>query len=277
MYPLSIHFLGTGGGRFAMITQCRRTAGIRLVHGDTHVHVDPGPGAVVFSNLARLSPQKLDGLVVTHCHPDHYTDAEVLVEAMTHGTKDKRGVLAAPDSVLHGNDDYAPSISTYHQGLVGSIERLTPGHCFNVDGIRFEAVKAIHTDSETVGFIAETPDAGVIGYTSDTAYFPEIGELYRGVRLLMVCTMWPRDNPLKYHLCTDDAKRILEGASPGCAVLTHFGMKMLNADPEKEAAYLEEVTGVPTVAARDGMEIVLGETIEVKGSRKGDQPRFIEA
>jgi len=93
----------------------------------------------------------------------------------------------------------------------------------------------------------------------------------------MVCTMWPRDNPVKYHLCTDDAKMILEGASPGCAVLTHFGMKMLNADPEKEAAYLEEVTGVPTVAARDGMEIVLGETIEVKGPRKSDKPRFIEA
>ena len=245
-----------------MITQRRRTAGIRLVHGDTHVQVDPGPGAVVFSNWARLSPQKLDGLVVTHCHPDHYTDAEVLVEAMTHGTKDKRGVLAAPDSVLRGNDDYDPSISTYHQGLVGSIERLTPGHCVNVDGVRFEA---------------ETPDAGVIGYTSDTAYFPEIGELYCGNRLLMVCTMWPRDNPLKYHLCTDDAKMILEGASPGCAVLTHFGMKMLNADPEKEAAYLEEATGVPTVAARDGMEIVLGETIEVKGPKTGDNPRFIVA
>jgi phosphoribosyl 1,2-cyclic phosphodiesterase len=229
-----------------MITQRRRTAGIRLVQGETHVHVDPGPGAVVFSNWARLSPQKLDGLIVTHCHPDHYTDAEV-------------------------------SISTYHQGLVGSIERMVPGHGFNVDGMRFEAVKAIHSDSETVGLRVETPDVGIIGYTSDTAYFPEMGELYRGVRLLMVCTMWPRDNPLKYHLCTDDAKMILEGARPGCAVLTHFGMKMLNADPEKEAAYLEEETGVPIVAARDGMEIILGETIEVKGSRKSDQPRFIEA
>ncbi len=196
---------------------------------------------------------------------------------MTHGTRDKRGVLAAPNSVLHGNDDCDPSISTYHQSLVGSIERLTQGHDFNVDEIRFEAVKAIHTDSETVGFRAKPHDSGVIGYTSDTAYFPEIGDLYRGAKLLMICTMWPRDNPLKYHLCTDDAKMILEGARPGCAVLTHFGMKMLNADPEKEAAYLEEVTGVPTVAARDGMEIVLGETIEVKGPRKSDQPRFIEA
>ena len=35
MKPLDIHLLGTGGGRFAMITQRRRTAGIRLVHGDT--------------------------------------------------------------------------------------------------------------------------------------------------------------------------------------------------------------------------------------------------
>jgi phosphoribosyl 1,2-cyclic phosphodiesterase len=275
--PLNIHFLGTGGGRFTMITQRRRTAGIRLVHGDTHVHVDPGPGAVVFSNWTRLSPQKLDGLIVTHCHPDHYTDAEVLIEAMTHGTRDKRGVLAAPASVLRGNDDCDPSISTYHQNLVGTIEPLRPGHTFTVEGIRFEAVKAIHTDPETAGFIAEAPEAGTVGYTSDTAYFPEIGEIYRGVRLLAVCTMWPRDNPLKYHLCTDDTLRIIEEARPGCAVLTHFGMRMLNADPEKEAAYLEEETGIPVVASRDGMEIVLGERIEVRGPRKGDLPRFIEA
>ena len=277
MSPVNIHLLGTGGGRFTMITQRRRTAGIRLVHGDTQVHIDPGPGAIVFSNWARLSPQRLDGLIVTHCHPDHYTDAEVFVEAMTHGTRDRRGVLAAPSSVLRGNDDCDPSVSTYHQGLVGRIETLTPGHGFFVEGVRFEAVKAIHSDSETVGIRAEVPGVGTIGYTSDTAYFPEMGGLYGGARLLMVCTMWPRENPLKYHLCTDDAKAILEGARPGCAVLTHFGMRMLNADPEREAAYLEEMTGVPTVAARDGMEIVLGEAIEVKGTRKSDSPRLIEA
>ena len=277
MSPLNIHFLGTGGGRFTMITQRRRTAGIRLVQGDTHVHVDPGPGAIVFSNWAHLSPQRLDGLIVTHCHPDHYTDAEVLVEAMTHGTRDKRGVLAAPLSVLRGNDECDSSISTYHQDLVERIEPLSPGHGFNVDGIRFEAVKAIHSDPETVGFRAEAPEAGIIGYTSDTAYFPEIGELYCGARLLMVCTMWPRDNPLKYHLCTDDARRIIEGARPGCAVLTHFGMKMLNADPEKEAAYLQKETGVPTIAARDDMTIILGEGVEVRGPKKSDPPLFIEA
>ncbi len=93
----------------------------------------------------------------------------------------------------------------------------------------------------------------------------------------MLCTMWPRDNPLRFHLCTDDALRIIEETGPGCAVLTHFGMKMLNADPEKEAAYLQRETGIPIVAARDGMTIILGEVVEVRGPRKSDPPLFIEA
>ncbi|MCJ7731677.1 MBL fold metallo-hydrolase, partial [Candidatus Bathyarchaeota archaeon] len=96
----TLDFLGTGGGRFVMTSQMRRTAGIRLSEGKTQVHIDPGPGALVFSNWAGLSPEKLDGLIVTHCHPDHYTDAEVFIEAMTRGTMAKRGVLAASKSVL---------------------------------------------------------------------------------------------------------------------------------------------------------------------------------
>lgn len=260
-----------------MITQRRRTAGIRLVQGETDVHIDPGPGTVVFSNWARLSPQKLDAVVVTHCHPDHYTDAEVLIEAMTHGTKSRRGVLAASKSVLYGNEECDKSISTYHQELVKAVELLTPGHEFMVDDLRFEAVVAKHSDSDTVGLRAEAPDIGSIGYTSDTAYLPELGEAYEGLRLLVLCTMWPRGNPLKFHLCTDDALRIMEESRPRCVVLTHFGMKMLNADPDAEAKYLEDETGIPTVAARDGLLVVLGDKIETRGPRKRDEPRFIEA
>ena len=277
MKPLDIHLLGTGGGRFAMITQRRRTAGIRLVHGDTHVHIDPGPGALVYSNWARLSPQALDGVVVTHCHPDHYTDAEVLIEAMSHGTRDRHGVLAAPRSVLRGNDDCDPSISNYHQGLVGSISLLSPGDIFNVEDLKCEAVKAWHSDPDSIGLRLEAPDLGCIGYTSDTGYDPALVESYRGLRLLIACTMWPRGRQLNIHLNTDGALRLMEGARPGCVVLTHLGMRMLNADPEAEAAYLEESTGIPTVAARDGMRVTLSDRVEVHGPRKRNEPRLIDA
>lgn len=274
---LEVHFLGTGGGRFTTITQMRRTAGFRIVHDSTQVHVDPGPGALVFSNLARLNPQSLDAVVVTHCHPDHYTDAEVLVEAMTHGTRRKRGVLAASKSVLQGNDKCDPSVSRYHQNLVERIETLKPGHTFDVEELNFQGVDAKHSDSDTVGFRVTASGVGSIGYTSDTSYFDGIGGKYRGLRLLVLCTMWPRGEPLRYHLHTDEAMRILEEASPGCALLTHFGVKMLRADPEAEAAYLEESTGVPTVAIRDGMSLILGDAVEMRGPRKKDKSRFIDA
>jgi phosphoribosyl 1,2-cyclic phosphodiesterase len=275
--PLDIHFLGTGGGRFSMITQRRRTAGIRLVHGETHVHIDPGPGALVYSNWARLSPQKLDGIIVTHCHPDHYTDAEVLIEAMSRGTRAKRGVLAAPRSVLTGNIDCDRGVSRYHSNLPAKVETMKSGRSFGIEGLVLEAVEARHSETDGVGLRITVPEVGDVGYTSDTGFFEGLGELYSGVRVLIACAMWPRREQLRYHLNTDEIRRIVEEVKPGAVLLTHFGMKMINAGPEDEASYIEEETGVPAVAARDGMRVIVGEGIEVRGPRKSDVPRFIDA
>jgi len=275
--PLTIWFLGTGGGRFVTVTQRRRTAGLRLVWGDAHIHVDPGPGALIFSNWSGLSPQRLDAVLVTHCHPDHYCDAEVLIEGMSRVTMRKRGVLAASRSVLQGVGDIGPSISAYHQGLVERVVTLEPGVSFGIGAVDVTALRAEHSDPATVGLRMELPDVGSVGYTSDTAYFEGVGDGYRGVRLLILCTMRPRGAPLPLHLSVDEALRIVEEARPRCAVLTHFGMRMLNAGPEAEAEFLEAETGTPTVAARDGMRVVLGDVIEVRGPRKREEPRVIEA
>ena len=248
-----------------------------MINGSHDVHVDPGPGALVYSNWAKLNPQKLDAVLVTHCHPDHYTDAEVMIEAMTHGTRDKRGVLAASRSVLRGNDECDPSISRYHQEMVKRVEVLAKGHSFKVDDLQFHVTEAKHSDPDTVGVRVDVPDFGTLGYTSDTAPYDGIGEVYRGCRLLILCVLRPRGKPLKYHLCTDDAARVLEEVKPGCGVLTHFGMSMLNAGPEEEATYLEDETGVSTVSARDGMQIILDDGIEVRGPRKRDEHRLIDA
>jgi hypothetical protein len=66
---------------------------------------------------------------------------------------------------------------------------------------------------------------------------------------------------------------ILKQAKPKAAVITHFGMKMINADPEKEAKYLENETGIPVIAAIDGMRIKIDESVTFKGPRKSDEPR----
>ncbi len=214
--------------------------------------------------------------MVGDCHPDHYSDAEVFVEAMTNGTHTKRGLLAATTSVLEGSEGVGPSISDYHKGLVRDLLTLERGTRFSVDGLDFTATEARHSDPHSVGLRVETP-YGSIGYTSDTGYFKGVSEQYLGNRLLILCTVWPRSNPIHIHLNTDDALRILQKARPKACILTHFGVRMLRAGPEGEAAYLQEETGIPVVAARDGMKAHISDVITLQDPRKADEPMTIDA
>jgi phosphoribosyl 1,2-cyclic phosphodiesterase len=267
MAPYKIIFLGTGGGRFTTITQKRRTAGIRIIGENLNLHLDPGPGALVYSISEGLDPQKLNAIFVSHCHPDHYTDAEVLIEAMTRGMTKKRGVLAASKSVLRGSEVCEPSISKYHQQMLEQIIEAVPNMHFQVADVAVLVAEARHTDPDAVGFKFETKEYGDFAYTSDTEYFEGIGKYYRGVRLLMLCVMRPAGKPWKGHMTTEDAIKIIQEAQPEQAVLTHLGMQMIFQGPAREAKLIEEKTGTPTVAATDGMRIVFGEKIGVQTAK----------
>ncbi|MEM3579970.1 MAG: MBL fold metallo-hydrolase [Candidatus Bathyarchaeia archaeon] len=268
MAQYEIIFLGTGGGRFTTITQKRRTAGIRIISENLNLHLDPGPGALVYSISEGLDPQKLNAIFVSHCHPDHYTDAEVMIEAMTRGMTKKRGILAASKSVLKGSDVCEPSISKYHQQMLEQVIEAVPNTRFQVADVAVSAAEARHTDPDAVGFRFETKEFGDFAYTSDTEYFEGIGKYYRGVRLLMLCVMRPAGKPWKGHMTTEDAIKIVEESRPEQAVLTHLGMQMIFQGPAREAKIIEEKTGTPSVAAIDGMRIIFGEQIQVEARPK---------
>ena len=269
---INIILLGTGGGRFATITQKRRTAGIRIIGEGLNFHLDPGPGALVHSIGEGLDPQKLNAVFVSHCHPDHYTDAEVLIEAMTRGTTKKRGVLVASRSVLHGNErGLNPVVSKYHQQMPERVIEASPNKKFQIGTINVSVTEARHTDPDTVGLRFETSEFGSFAYTSDTEYFEGVSKYYEGVRLLMLCVMRPAGKPWKGHMTTNDAIRIIKEAHPEQAVLTHFGMQMIFKGPTREAKLIEKETGVPTIAAKDGMQMIFGETISMQKSRRAKQ------
>jgi len=275
MTEIQLIFLGTGGGRFATTTQKRRTGGIRILSKNLNAHLDPGPGALIYSLNANLSPQKISALLISHSHPDHYTDAEVLIEAMTHGTTKRRGTLAAAHSVLFGNEVCEMAVSKYHQGMVERVIEAKPGVEFGVGDLKVVACGAVHSDPDTVGFRFETADTGDFAYTSDTEYFKGIGRFYEGVRLLLLCVLRPSGNPWKGHMTTDDAIKIVEESKPEMAILTHFGMQMIFRGPDNEAKLVQEKTGVSTIAAKDEMRISLSEKIQVEMSKR-KQPSLNE-
>jgi len=252
-------FLGTGGGRFVTYTQRRWTGGIRLVNEGLHAHIDPGPGAIVRSIDAGLSPEKVRLLLVSHSHPDHYGDAEIVIEGMSKGTTRRSGTLVAPDSVLEGNGEVERSISKYHQSLVRNVVEAHPGDSFSAEGLGIRVTKAVHTEPRAVGYVLDVPHVGSVGYSSDTEFFNGIIDLYKGLTILILCILRPRGSPLRGHLSTDDAKEIINAVRPKAAVLTHFGMKMLNANPPIEAAYIQNSTGIRTIAAANGMVLSITE------------------
>ena len=270
--PYSLSLLGTGGGRFVTSTQKRRTAGIRIIGDEVNLHLDPGPGALVYSIQSGCDPQKLNAILVSHCHPDHYTDAEVMIEAMTKGTVKKRGVLAAATSVLHGGKGgFDRVISSYHQRMPENVIEAVPGTEFQISNLKIKATKAEHTDPDAVGFRFRTADYGDFAYTSDSEYFENIGKQYDDVRLLILCVMRPQGKPWKGHMTTDDAIKIVEEVQPEMAVLTHLGMRMLFAGPSKQAQIVKQKTRVNCVAASDRMEIVFGKEITIAKNAEGEK------
>jgi ribonuclease BN (tRNA processing enzyme) len=251
---MEIVFLGTGGGRWMTITQRLHTGGFRL-HDELNVHVDPGAGAVARTNQQKISPLKTHAIMVSHCHPDHYTDAEVFIEAMTKGMTKKTGVLGGSKSVLIGSEKLGPAISRYHRSMIEKEYALDAGTTLKLGDIGVEALPSRHSDPDGVGMKFFT-NHGIITYTGDTEYFAEMPNVYKDSRLMIINVIRPGADRLKWHLCSEDVIRILNEVVPETAIITHFGMKMLPVS-KKEAERIKRETGVKTIAATDGMKITL--------------------
>jgi ribonuclease BN (tRNA processing enzyme) len=89
-----ITFLGTGGGRHTTMYQTRCTGGMLVEHGNgKHLHIDPGPGALTQMKRIHYDLTRTESLIVSHAHPDHYSDAESVIEGMTFGGWKRRGCL----------------------------------------------------------------------------------------------------------------------------------------------------------------------------------------
>ncbi len=258
---VKITFLGTGGGRFTTIYQIRATGGVYL-EDRIKVHIDPGPGALVQMHRFGLNPTKTDVIAISHAHTDHYTDGEVLIEGITNGGTKKKGYLIGSKSVVEGFDNFGPAISRYHQGLVEMSVALKPGDEFNLANLKILATKSFHNDPTTIGFKIHT-SAGIVSYIADTDYDDELITEHEGARILILPVTRPLGAKIPYHLSTKEAAKIVEGVKPEVAILTHFGLKMLNEDPEYQADWIWKETGIRTIAADDGMVVEIGKDIEI--------------
>lgn len=245
---------------FATITQRRMTGGFRIDGMDgKNIHIDPGPGALVRTYQFGLDPRKVNAVLVSHSHTDHYSDAEVMIEAMTRGMTRKKGTVVGSRSVIEGYKQFGPCISKYHLSKP-DVSILEPSQSTKFGNIKITGTKTVHGDPMAVGFNLKTKDFS-ISYTADTEYFKDLHKYHAGADVLIASVIRPGNEKLRGHMCTNDFIKLVNEVSPKFAVMTHLGMKIVMNDAKKEARIVKESTGVNTVAAFDGMKTNLDQFI----------------
>jgi phosphoribosyl 1,2-cyclic phosphodiesterase len=247
-----IIFLGTAGARFTVFKQIRASGGIWLELKGTNILVDPGPGCLIrcLRSRAKLKPQKLDAIIVTHRHLDHCADVNVMVEAMSEGGTRPKGKIFLPKDAIE-ND---PIVLKYLRNYVLEIEILTPNKTYTIKEIKFiPPVLHIHgVETYGINFYANNK---CISYIADTKFFSSLPEYYTGeVVILNVVLLENKGNEIM-HLSLEDAKKIISKVKPKLSILTHFGMNMIRAKPWELAEKLTKELGVKVISANDGMKL----------------------
>lgn len=223
--------------------------------GDTQVHVDPGPGALVRALSAQppCNPRELDALLLSHKHLDHSNDVNIMIEAMTSGGFHKRGALFAPQDALSGE----PVVFPYAQRFVERVQVVTErGGPYAIgDVVLRTSVKHVHA-VETYG-MHFTYAGTTVSYLPCGRAFDGLADDYRSHNpdVLIVNVLRYRDGMDVDHLTFDQACEIFAHVRPRVCVMQHFGTQMLEAGPEKLAREMEEELGLRVIAAHDEMRL----------------------
>ena len=261
-------FLGTAGSTAVVNKQLRSSGGIILQAEGLQFHLDPGPGAVQKAGEFGLALHQTTAVLVSHNHINHCNDLNAVVEAMTHSGIEHRGIVLGSKSVLQAMDNSHPFLTKYHQTLLEKVMPLEKKHKVGIELIEIHALSAQHTDPTAIGFKFFCPKF-TLSYTGDTALTPELLEELAGTDILILNVPYPGNRATGLNLDTEAAIKIISQVRPKLAVLTHFGLEMLKTDPLQEARDILRITGVQTIAARDGLAIIPEGYNEYKSPVKG--------
>ncbi len=240
--------MGTAGARFMVAKQLAASGGLYLEDGTTRLCLDPGPGAIVHYNRRGVDLTTVDAIVLSHRHLDHCGDANAMIEAMTEGGFQHRGRVFCPADAL----DEDPVILQYLRRFPEEIVRLAPETDYSVGRITFTTSPRHIHQCETYGFRF----GDRLGWVTDSQYHDGLAEQHRaGVMVIHTVLMECRTH--LPHLCVEDAERIIREAKPRLALLTHFGMAVWKAGPDRVADRMTQALGIEVRAAKDGMEVEL--------------------
>lgn len=214
-------------------------SGYLLDDGTTHVWVDAGPGSL--ANLQRhIDPEDLDAIVLSHEHPDHWSDLEGWAVVCQHRMERTGFPVYAPAGLReHTYKPHSPAFA-WHE--------IAAGATVEVGTMRFTFSRTDH-GPETLAMRIEA-GGRALGYSADTGPAWSLGAL--GPQLdLVLCeaTLSIEEENTMQHLSARQAGAQARSAGAGRLVLTHLWPTL---HPEEARSRGADAYGAPVELATVG-------------------------
>lgn len=172
---MKVTILGTNGG---YVSAGEANTSLLIENNDDRVIIDMGSG--VLSNLERVcSLDKINNVVITHAHSDHFSDALVAVYGRLISKQLKREVQ---DLVFHGPDDSLLKEKLTLEN-VSSYSVIDEDTVLNIGSLKLTFYKTIH--GVTCYAVKCEVDGKSVFYTSDTSYSEKLIKEAKGCDLLL--------------------------------------------------------------------------------------------
>ncbi len=244
-----IIFIGTGSGDMGMLKQTIKTSSLYFELDRLKFILDPGPGTIVNANNLKINLLELNGLIVTHPHPDHYADANCLIDSL----RKKGTFLIAGKKCLFESNPYYPCINKFQQTIPEKTFAVEHKDKIKINNITFEAIKNNHLDC---GLGMKILGKKRIGYVGD-GDIRGLEEFYKNMDILIFNVLIPHGKPTiqNLHTSVDNVIEFLRITKPRKAVIQHFSEEMIKANVEKQAKIIQEASGIEVAAAKDGMSL----------------------
>jgi ribonuclease BN (tRNA processing enzyme) len=215
-------------------------SGYLLQADDFATWMDTGPGTMANLQL-HLPLSQLDAVVVSHAHPDHWSDLEGLYVAMRYFLGRKGLPIYAPEGLRDLMVGEKPD-GTFDWRVIAD------GETAQVGPARWTWSRTDHP-VETLASRVEV-EGRALAYSADTGPEWELSSLGEGIQLALVeATMTLQEEGTIQHLSARQAGRTAASAGAERLLITHF------APPIDRAVALAEATaafGGPVEVAEVG-------------------------